>query len=113
MTTRPLCSLKKKSSFSSFRLVTGLLNLLHSEWPKLNRVLAILSVIGLNNHVKSRITAVSDYGLYVYICTFSTILTKGNNFCDFLFASLDDKTYLQMVESEKKNFALRGASSFL
>ena len=43
---------------------------------------------------------------------FPTTFTKGNNFCDFRFASLDDKS-LQLGLSIKKEFAPRGPNSFL
>ena len=61
-----------------------------------------------------------------YPC-FSVIFTKVNKFCDFLFAFLDNKALLKrvypvkeiiwpwksLVHSCKKEFAPRGASSFL
>ena len=36
---------------------------------------------------------------------FSTISTKGNNFCDFLFASLDDKALSKGGQLLRKKFA--------
>ena len=35
-------------------------------------------------------------GEWLHLHVFSAIFTKGNNFCDFLFASLDDKAYLKL-----------------
>ena len=44
---------------------------------------------------------------YIFIF-FSTILTKGNKFCDFLFASLD-----KTLKSSKMGSTLKGNNFFL
>ena len=43
---------------------------------------------------------------------FSTIFTQGDNFCVFLFASMDNKTLSKGVNSQRKEFAPEGANSF-
>ena len=40
-------------------------------------------------------------------------LTKGNNFCDFLFASLDEHINRNGVNSYRKEFASPETNSFL
>ena len=46
-----------------------------------------------------------------YLLLFSTLFTKGNYFCYFLFTSLKRKT--NRVYSLRKEFAPLGANSFL
>ena len=48
----------------------------------------------------------------VYMCT-PSILTKGNVFCDFVFASKDDKRFQKDVYFKGKNLLHQGAGSFL
>ena len=43
---------------------------------------------------------------------FFHIFSKGNNFCDFLSASLEDKAPTKWVYSEMNEFALKGGNSF-
>ena len=50
---------------------------------------------------------------YVHSFMFSTRFTKGNTFCDFLFAHVDEEVLKNAVYSERKEFAPFGANSFL
>ena len=43
---------------------------------------------------------------------FSTILYKGDNFCDFLFAFLQPKSILKGVHSKRKKIASKGSKFF-
>ena len=48
-----------------------------------------------------------------YICIYSAILTKGNNFSDFLFASVDGIPLPKCGLALKERFSLLGATVFL
>ena len=46
----------------------------------------IITIINNVIHKKNQ----NDIKVYAYTAMFSTIFTKGNNFCDFLLSSLDE-----------------------
>ena len=48
-----------------------------------------------------------------YTLCFVTNLTKGNNCCDFLFASMGNKALSKRYLSERKVFVLKEANPFL
>ena len=43
---------------------------------------------------------------------FLVIFSEGDNFCDFLFVSLGNETFLKMVNSRRKEIAHREANAF-
>ena len=51
--------------------------------------------------------------VYKYTAMIFYYFTKGSHFCDFLFAFLDSATLSNKVYSYRKEFAPRGANSFL
>ena len=73
-------------------MMVGLLTLLHSERPKLYAILAFLSALGLRC-------------MGIPPC-FSTIVTKGNNFCDFMFAYLDIEAFTKWGLLSKEQILL-------
>ena len=43
---------------------------------------------------------------------FLVMFTEGDNFCDFLFVSLGNKTFLKKVNSRRKEIAHREANAY-
>ena len=52
-------------------------------------------------------------GVLVHLHVYLPLLQRETSFCDFLFAFLDNKTIQTGVTSESKEFAPKGANSFL
>ena len=73
-----------------------------------------MSFLWLINHIVNFTRSkhkLFHFTVWGYTSTFSATFTKGNKFCDFLFASLEDEVLSIGVKSLKKEFAI-GANSF-
>ena len=88
-----------------------MINLLHSERPKLDAILAFLTAIGLIDKFSIRCEnfpiLVMKIKVYANNLVFSAVFTNGNTFCDCLFASPHDialQTYGLPLAKKKSSF---------